>query len=240
MSYKTYEKFPVDSEINKLNIFVDKRHDTIILPIFGVPVPFHISMIKNCSQSVEGDFTYLRINFTHPGSQIGKDQAQFPNPLATYLKELTYRASNVKEHGEVAAPSNNLTTAFRLIKEIQKRFRTEEAEEREKEGAVKQDKLILSTSKANPKLKDLFVRPNIIAKRISGSLEAHINGFRYTSLRGDRIDVLYNNIKHAFFQPCDNEMIILLHFHLKHPVLWGKKKYKWRSFFVPFYCFYVI
>ncbi|KAL6731395.1 hypothetical protein Aduo_002266 [Ancylostoma duodenale] len=139
---------------------------------------------------------------------------------------LSFRASNVKEHGEAAAPSNNLTTAFRLIKEIQKRFRTEEAEEREKEGAVKQDKLILSQAKANPKLKDLFVRPNIIAKRISGSLEAHINGFRYTSLRGDRIDVLYNNIKHAFFQPCDNEMIILLHFHLKHPVLWGKKKYK--------------
>lgn len=40
-------------------------------------------------------------------------------------------------------------------------------------------------------------------------------GFRYTSLRGDKIDVLYNNIKHAFFQPCDNEMIILVHFHLK-------------------------
>ncbi|KAE9420524.1 hypothetical protein Angca_003055 [Angiostrongylus cantonensis] len=226
VSYKSYEKFPIDSEVNMLNIYVDKRHDTIILPIFGIPVPFHISMIKNCSQSVEGDFTYLRINFTHPGSQIGKELAQFPNPLATYLKELTYRASNVKEHGEISAPSNNLTTAFRLIKEIQKRFRTEEAEEREKEGAVKQDKLILSTAKANPKLKDLFVRPNIIAKRISGSLEAHINGFRYTSLRGDRIDVLYNNIKHAFFQPCDNEMIILLHFHLKHPVLWGKKKYK--------------
>lgn len=42
-----------------------------------------------------------------------------------------------------------------------------------------------------------------------------ILGFRYTSIRGDKIDVLYNNIKHAFFQPCDNEMIILLHFHLK-------------------------
>uniref|UniRef100_A0A0R3QFN8 FACT complex subunit n=1 Tax=Brugia timori TaxID=42155 RepID=A0A0R3QFN8_9BILA len=95
--------------------------------------------------------------------------------------------------------------------------------------------LILSTAKGNPKLKDLFVRPNIITKRISGSLEAHANGklldpknfgFRYTSLRGDKIDVLYNNIKHAFFQPCDNEMIILIHFTLKNPVLWGKRKYQ--------------
>ncbi|VDN50299.1 unnamed protein product [Dracunculus medinensis] len=231
VSYKSYEKFPKDNEVDKLNIYVecvylDRRHDSVILPLFGVPTPFHISMIKNTSQSVEGDFTYLRINFMHPGSQIGKDQQQFPNPLCTHLKELTFRSSNIKEPGELSAPSNNLSTSYRLIKEMQKKYRTQEAEEREKEGAVKQDKLILLTAKGNPKLKDLFVRPNIIAKRVSGSLEAHTNGFRYTSLRGDKIDVLYNNIKHAFFQPCDNEMIILLHFNLKNPVLWGKRKYQ--------------
>ncbi|CAI5437616.1 unnamed protein product [Caenorhabditis angaria] len=225
-SYKSYEKFPQENEVNNLLIYVDRRHDSVIIPIFGIPVPIHISMIKNCSQSVEGEYTYLRINFNTPGSQVGKENAAFPHPLAHFMKELTYRASNVKEHGETAAPSGNLSTAFRLIKEIQKRFRTEEAEEREKEGAVKQDKLVLSQNKLNPKLKDLLIRPNIILKRITGSLEAHTNGFRYTSLRGDRIDVLYNNIKHAYFQPCDNEMIILLHFHLKNPVMWGKKKYK--------------
>ena len=40
-------------------------------------------------------------------------------------------------------------------------------------------------------------------------------GFRYTSVRGDKVDILYNNIRHAIFQPCDHEMIIVLHFHLK-------------------------
>lgn len=59
----------------------------------------------------------------------------------------------MKEAGELSAPSANLNTAFRLIKEMQKRFRAREAEEREREGAVKQDKLVLSTNKANPKLK---------------------------------------------------------------------------------------
>uniref|UniRef100_A0A914LQU9 FACT complex subunit n=1 Tax=Meloidogyne incognita TaxID=6306 RepID=A0A914LQU9_MELIC len=223
-SYKSEEKFPDEHEVEKLMIYVDKKHDTIIVPIFGIPVPFHISMVKNASLANEGDFSYLRINFTHPGSQIGKENPHFA--LAKYLKELSFKSSNVREPGEVNAPSLNLQNAARMIKELQKRFRTLEAEEREKEGAVKQDKLIISQNgKGNPKLKDLYVRPNIIAKRISGSLEAHVNGFRYTSLRGDKIDVLYNNIKHAFFQPCDNEMIILLHFHLKNPVLWGKKKY---------------
>merc|ERR1711936_716345 len=37
-------------------------------------------------------------------------------------------------------------------------------------------------------------------------------------------DILYNNIKHALFQPCEGEMIILLHFNLKNPIMFGKKK----------------
>ena len=32
------------------------------------------------------------------------------------------------------------------------------------------------------------------------------------------------NIKHAFFQPAENEMICLLHFNLKNPIMVGKKK----------------
>ena len=46
-----------------------------------------------------------------------------------------------------------------------------------------------------------------------------IVGFRFTSVRGDKVDILYNNLKHAFFQPCDGEMIILLHFHLKVKIM---------------------
>lgn len=65
---------------------------------------------------------------------------------------------------------------------MQKRFRTMEAEEREKEGTVKQANLILSNGKGNPKLKDLYVRPNLVTKRISGSLEAHVNGTYFNFL----------------------------------------------------------
>lgn len=134
----------------------------------------------------------------------------------------TYRSTNTKEPGEISPPSSNLNTGFRLIKEVQKKFKTREAEEREKEDLVKQDTLVMSQSKGNPKLKDLYIRPNIVTKRMSGSLEAHTNGFRFTSVRGDKVDILYNNIKNAFFQPCDGEMIILLHFHLKHAIMFGK------------------
>ena len=49
--------------------------------------------------------------------------------------------------------------------------------------------------------------------------------FRYTSRAGTRLDILYPNIKHAFFQPSKGEMVVILHFHLKHPILIGKKKH---------------
>lgn len=46
------------------------------------------------------------------------------------------------------------------------------------QGIVKQDALQISNNRSNPKLKDLYIRPNIVSKRITGTLEAHTNGFR--------------------------------------------------------------
>lgn len=226
ISYKSRSQMPNEPEVKQLKIFVDRKYETVILPIFGLSVPFHISTIKNISQSVEGDYTYLRVNFFHPGATMARSEgSSFSQPDATFVKEVTYRSINTKEPGESVAPSTNLNNAFRIIKEVQKKFKSREAEEKEKEDLVKQDVLVLSQNKGNPKLKDLYIRPNIVNKRMTGSLEAHSNGFRYTSVRGDKVDVLYNNIKNAFFQPCDGEMIILLHFHLRHAIMFGKKKH---------------
>ncbi|XP_030831419.1 FACT complex subunit SPT16 [Strongylocentrotus purpuratus] len=226
VAYKNLSQMPREPDIRKLRLFVDKKYESVILPVFGIATPFHISAIKNISQSVEGNYTYLRINFHHPGSTMGKTEGNiFINPEATFIKELTYRSSNTKNPGESTIPSANLNLAFRLIKDVQKKFKTLEAEKREKEGIVKQDKLVVNPNRGNPKLKDLYIRPNIVQKRMQGSLEAHVNGFRYTSMRGDKVDILYNNIKHAIFQPCDGEMIIVLHFHLKNAILFSNKRH---------------
>ena len=224
-AYRNANQLPYkQSEIQELKIYVDKGHETVILPIFGVPTPFHISTLKNLSSSVEGDFTYLRLNFFHPGVAVNKvagaaaaasNEGTYLNQDCVYIKEITYRATNIKESGEISPPSTNLGLAFKYIKDMQKEYKEKENEEKEKEGMVKQDSLILSNNKANPKLKDLYLRPNIVQKRTPGTLEAHNNGFLYTSLRGDKIEILYSNIKHAIFQPCDHEIIILIHFHLK-------------------------
>ncbi|KAI1901230.1 hypothetical protein AGOR_G00032160 [Albula goreensis] len=226
VSYKSPSQMPREKEIREMKIYIDKKYETVIMPVFGIATPFHIATIKNISMSVEGDYTYLRINFYVPGSYLGRQEGNiFPNPEATFVKEITYRASNLKAAGDPAVPSTNLQNAFRIIKEVQKRYKTREAEEKEKEGIVKQDTLVINLNRSNPKLKDLYIRPNIAQKRMQGSLEAHTNGFRFTSVRGDKVDILYNNIKHSIFQPCDGEMIIVLHFHLKNAIMFGKKRH---------------
>ena len=97
-----------------------------------------MSTIKNLSTSVEGDFTYLRINFFLPGVAVNKAGAgstastsaaaagngataeTIGNPDMVYMKEITYRATNIKEPGEISAPSTNLNLAFKFIKDMQK------------------------------------------------------------------------------------------------------------------------
>ncbi|CAF1415059.1 unnamed protein product [Didymodactylos carnosus] len=221
-SYKSENQLPQDPDIQDLKLFVDKRYETIILPINGTAAAFHISTIKNASLAVEGEYIYLRINFFNPGG-LGKQNDNFDKEHV-YIKELTYRASNEKKNDDITAPANNLNHVYKLILDVQKKFKDEESERKQMEGVVKQDALTLNSSKTNPKLKDLYIRPSLANKKINGTLEAHTNGFRYTSVRGDKIDILYSNVKHAFYQPCDNEMIILIHFHLKHAIVFGRKK----------------
>jgi len=35
---------------------------------------------------------------------------------------------------------------------------------------------------------------------------------------------MFANIKHSLFQPCENEVMVLVHFNLRNPLLIGKKK----------------
>ena len=167
-SYKTASLFPQEPDIKNRRLFMDRKYETIILPFFGIPTPFHISTIKNCSSSVEGDYTYLRLNFFVPGTTMGRDNAgSFPESAhgsGNFIKETTFRAQLN------TSAAQNLNTAFRLIREVQKKFRTREAEAKELDGLVKQEKLVVAQNRAAPKLRDLYMRPSISQKRMQGNL----------------------------------------------------------------------
>jgi nucleosome binding factor SPN SPT16 subunit len=72
-SYKRPSQLP--SKVDELRIVVDTRNQSIIVPIYGLPVPFHISTLRNASKNDEGDYVYLRLNFLTPGQGMGKQDA---------------------------------------------------------------------------------------------------------------------------------------------------------------------
>jgi nucleosome binding factor SPN SPT16 subunit len=111
-----------------------------------------------------------------------------------------------------------------LKKETSKR----EAERIEKAGLVEQEDLIEIKGRRPQRLPDVFVRPQLEGKRYPGDLEIHANGLRYQSSakHDQKVDILFSNIQHLFFQPCDGELIILVHIHLRDPIMIGKKKTK--------------
>eukprot|EP00947_MAST-08B_sp_MAST-8B-sp1_P002039 g2039.t1 len=206
---------------------VDMDREVVFLPINGRPVPFHISTIKNVSKQDEEEATYLRINFYTPGQALGKDApaamvaAVARWPLKIYIKEMTIRA----------VKGRNISQQFRLIKELQKRARASQREELERADLVEQADLHVDRTKRYPRLTDIDMRPRIKGKKGHGTLELHSNGLRFRSVKGDQCDVLFTNMKHVLYQPCIKEHIVLIHFHLRHPIMIGKKKHKDLTFF---------
>jgi len=63
-------------------------------------------------------------------------------------------------------------------------------------------------------------------KRVAGKVEIHSNGIRYQSPLNpqQRVDILFSNVRHLFFQPCQHELIVIIHIHLKDPIIVGNKK----------------
>jgi len=214
-SYKRDNQFP--PRVKDLVICVDQKNQTIVLPIMGRPVPFHINTVKNASRTDENNFTYLRINFLSPGQGVGrKDDQPFEDPNAHFVRSLTFRSKDTERMEEIS----------QQITELKKSSVRREQEKKEMEDVVEQDKLTEIRNRRPHRMETLFLRPGLEGKRLAGALEIHQNGLRYQHPGGQRVDVLFSNVKHLFFQPCDHELIVIIHVHLINPILVGKKKTK--------------
>nr|pir 138K protein - Tetrahymena thermophila [Tetrahymena thermophila]AAS65456.1 p138 [Tetrahymena thermophila] len=205
----------IPKEYKKNQIHIDAAHNAILLPVNGELVPFHISLIKNYSKNDEGKTHTLRLNFHNPGSGSNLANITFPkiDGQIVFIKELTFRSKNAK----------NMLETIKKIKDLQAKVKQTDQEAKNKDELVEQDKLQLRNTK-RPALRNLKVRPAISKQKVNGMLELHLNGFRYMTTKNEKVDVIFKNIKHAIFQPCDNEMIVAIHFNLKNPIMIGKKK----------------
>lgn len=195
----------------------------MFLPINGQPVPFHISTIKNVVMPDPDRSTYLRLNFYTPGQALGKDAPKQMAAIVDRHKQRNGEYAFIKEFTFRCVEQRGLSKAFRDIQELRKRYRQREAQEQVEADLVAQVKLV--KLRDCPRLADLEMRPALSGRKSKGNLEAHSNGLRFVETKtGDTVDLMYGNIKHALFQPCKGEHLIVVHFHLVHPIMVGKKK----------------
>ncbi|KAG8363944.1 hypothetical protein BUALT_Bualt19G0075000 [Buddleja alternifolia] len=225
IAYRSVNELPPPRE---MMIQVDQRNEAILIPIYGNMVPFHVATVKTVSSQQDTNRNcYIRIIFNVPGTPFTPhDTNSMKNQGSIYLKEVSFRSKDPRHISEVV----------QLIKTLRRNVMARESERAERATLVSQEKLVLAGNKFKPiRLSDLWIRPTFggRARKLSGTLEAHMNGFRYSTSRADeRVDIMYANIKHAFFQPAEKEMITLLHFHLHNHIMVGNRKTK----DVQFYC----
>lgn len=232
--YRAYPNSTGFPTLKPRMIQVDMESEAIIVPINGIPVPYHISTVKNATKSDEGQYSYLRVNFHTPQAanartgRVSENAPKFPlfdareGSSAAFIKEFTYRSSNPL----------NLNDCLRKIKELRKRATLKASHALAKESLVAQQALVLDRSRKVPALSEVAIRPPMAKGRNNqGVLEAHTNGFRYRCRSGS-IDIIYANIRNAFFQEANKELLVILHFHLRDHIMVGTKKTKDVQFYV--------
>ncbi|XP_071697254.1 FACT complex subunit SPT16-like [Rutidosis leptorrhynchoides] len=225
IAYKNVNDLPPP---RNLMIVVDQKNESILIPLYGCMVPFHIATVKTVSsQSDTSSNCYIRIIFNVPGAPFSSnDPNSVKNQTDIFLKEVSFRSKDPRHISEVV----------QQIKTLRRNVVSRESEKAERASLVTQEKLVLAGNKFKPiRLMDLWIRPPFPGRgrKLPGTLEAHDNGFRYGTSRSDeRVDILFGNIKHAFFQSAEKEMITLLHFHLHNHIMVGNKKTKDVQFYV--------
>ncbi|XVF05902.1 hypothetical protein REPUB_Repub06bG0002000 [Reevesia pubescens] len=225
IAYKNVNDLPPPRD---LMIQVDQKNEAILLPIYGSMVPFHVATVKSVSSQQDSNrSSYIRIMFNVPGTPFSPHDAnslKFQGSI--YLKEVSFRSKD----------SRHIIEVVQQIKTLRRQVNSRESERAERATLVTQERLQLASAKFKPiKLYDLWIRPPFggRGRKLTGSLEAHTNGLRYSTSRPDeRVDVMYRNIKHSFFQPAEREMITLVHFHLHNHIMVGNKKTKDVQFYI--------
>ncbi|PSS28897.1 FACT complex subunit like [Actinidia chinensis var. chinensis] len=223
--YKNVNDLPSPRD---LMIQIDQKHEAILLPIYGSMVPFHVAMVKSVSSQQDTNRScYIRIIFNVPGTPFNPHDANSSKfQSSIYVKEVSFRSKDPR----------HITEVVQLIKSLRRQVASRESEKAERATLVTQEKLQVAGTKFKPiRLTDLWIRPVFggRGRKLTGTLEAHTNGFRYSTSRHDeRVDVMFGNVKHAFFQPAEREMITLVHFHLHNHIMVGNKKTKDVQFYV--------
>ncbi|EHY65827.1 hypothetical protein NERG_01434 [Nematocida ausubeli] len=198
VSYEKETLIPRGSSVIK----IDQRASSVIIPVFGAAVPFHINTIKTVTKTIEDGLGYLKISFYQPSGDLS---LSVNNLLSLVIKDT----------------QENVMTAWRDINNLKK---DEESEEEVEEGEQEDLQEIMGRVET---LQNVFMRCDHrmgTKKNVANTVELHKNGLRYHSKQAGNVDILFTKIKHMFLQPGAAESPSLLHFRLHTPITIADKK----------------
>ena len=207
-AYPNNSKLPHIKSSNK--IWFDTANESIWIPLTNGQTPFHISCIKNISLQKEGRISLLRINFNVPGKSA-KHANQYPKDTENqqyYIQEVSFRSSHYDHFEDIISDFKKAVQKYNPVS-----LKPQETGE----------SLMVTTSR-RPTLDDILMKPPISGKKCGGRLEMHKNGFRFKSRKNEEFDLLFSQVSSAFYQPCYDNDIVMIHFRLKSPVIINNKK----------------
>ena len=114
-AWKHVKDYPKDLQYGKIYVDV-KRHAVLIPNSQTTWIPIHVSTIKSVSDTVQGQWTFLRINFhISGGNTMAFPPMEEPNNL--WMKAMTMKTQST-------GTNNRLAQASKQIKECMKQLKT--------------------------------------------------------------------------------------------------------------------
>lgn len=111
---------------------VDQKNEAVLLPVYGLLVPFHIATVKSVSSQQDGGHSYIRIIFNVPGAGFGPNDVPTQKfPRSIYVKEVSFRSNDTRHSYQVV----------QLIKTLRRQVAQRESERAERATLVTQERL---------------------------------------------------------------------------------------------------
>ena len=239
-SYKPHEAFPERAQRSRL--FIDTKVLSVLLPFESKDsvyqhIPFHALTIKSVEvipssilkqpKQEEGatqtqPLHELHIRFWTTENSFNSRVYPEISSDQIFIKEFVYRSSNLERLEDNALLIKNLQRQARLFS-----LHEETSDKLEKVNNIQPllEMEILMRTRTPIVLKNVHLRPALSAARgISGSLECHLNGFRYISSRDEEVIVPFKFVKHFIYQQALDEIIGAIHLHLHNPIIVGRRR----------------
>ena len=125
VSYKSKKDFPKD--LVNGQIYVDMRRHAVLIPnSANTHIPLHVGTIKSVSDTVQGQWTFLRINFNFTNN-ASMEFPELADPNNIFMKALTMKTPAI-------GANNRLSMASKQIKECMRQQKQKELEKEVKAG----------------------------------------------------------------------------------------------------------